>query len=334
MNFFVIMPFEPEFDDVYATIKQTVESCTSTQSGRCFRLDENRPAGRITDRLLSELRAAKFCIADLTGNKPNVMWELGFAMALSKPTIVLTQSVGELPFDIKDMQSIEYQRHHLSTTLGTPLRRMVVDTLASAAAKSPNAEIPQDDNAELVGALLKEMAQLKEIVAEAVHAWKNKESPLALSAPELQSLCGHWINLEGRTHIYISLVHSELVAAYCYQGNDELTGVYFDWRRTGEHWFARYQWVHSSVSGFSFLKRDSVDSLTGAWWSAGEGDPTTDIPPRSEGVPSIWVRQKDRKTAPWAQAFFEEVSRTGVSSFLAKHGHAVSRAADRVRGRS
>lgn len=97
MNFFVIMPFATDFDDVYAVIKATVESSTTDAKGRCFRLDESRPAGRITDRLLTELRSATICIADLTENKPNVMWELGFAMALEKPVIIVTQSVATMP---------------------------------------------------------------------------------------------------------------------------------------------------------------------------------------------------------------------------------------------
>jgi hypothetical protein len=73
MNCFVIMPFAEEFDDVYGVIKQVVESATGTNDGRCFRLDEARPAGRITDRLLGELRSATLCVADITGAKPNVI---------------------------------------------------------------------------------------------------------------------------------------------------------------------------------------------------------------------------------------------------------------------
>lgn len=111
------MPFAPEFDDVYGVIKHVVGSATALEGGRCFRLDDARPAGRITDRLLAELRAATLCLADVTGSKPNVMWELGFAMALTKPTIVLTQSLAELPFDIRDMQTIEYRRTHLNQSL-------------------------------------------------------------------------------------------------------------------------------------------------------------------------------------------------------------------------
>src|SRR5688500_18373493 len=106
MNCFVIMPFSREFDDVYAVIKTSVEGALSTSGGRCFRLDEARPAGRITDRLLTELQAASLCVADLTGNSPNVMWEVGYAMAMNKPMIIITQGLRELPFDLKDMQSL------------------------------------------------------------------------------------------------------------------------------------------------------------------------------------------------------------------------------------
>ena len=84
------MPFAQDFEDVYSTIKGSVEVATSDVSGRCFRLDESQPAGRITDRLLKEINAASFCIADLTGNTPNVMWEMGYAMALGRPTIIVT----------------------------------------------------------------------------------------------------------------------------------------------------------------------------------------------------------------------------------------------------
>ena len=93
---------------------------------RCFRLNESRPAGRITDRLLQEIRSGSLCIADLTGGKPNVMWEVGYAMALGKPTIIITQDKGEMPFDIRDMETLQYDRRHLNETLGNPLKRAVI----------------------------------------------------------------------------------------------------------------------------------------------------------------------------------------------------------------
>ena len=154
MNCFVIMPFANEFEDVYATIKTTVEGATAGSSGKCFRLDDRQPAGRITDRLLGELRSASFCVADVTGCRPNVMWELGYAMAMGYPTIIVTQSLADLPFDMRDMQSLQYERNRLSATLGAPLRRMVIDTISDR-----RDETERHGESEIVGQLLNEVAE-------------------------------------------------------------------------------------------------------------------------------------------------------------------------------
>src|SRR4051794_31667569 len=114
------MPFASEYEDVYATIRTAVEGARREDPLLCFRLDESRPAGHITPRLLKEIETASLCIADLTGCRPNVMWEVGYAMALGKPTIIITQDAAGLPFDIKDMETLVYSRDRLSTTLGQP----------------------------------------------------------------------------------------------------------------------------------------------------------------------------------------------------------------------
>ena len=315
MNCFVIMPFASDFDDVYATIKSTVQGAADADC-RCFRLDETRPAGRITDRLLAELRSATICIADLTELKPNVMWELGFAMALDKPTIIVTQSATMLPFDIKDMQSIEYNRARLNATLAAPLKRSLLDTMGNMAAwRKPAAEV----EAVAIGTLLAEVAQLKGMVSEAVSAWKGGEpSGSTQSVTELDVLIGHWFNTESRSNVYAKIIRGELVAPYCYGGNDRLTGVYFGWRRTGDYWFARYMWLGSDISGFSFLAMQSLDLLRGAWWSSEDEAQNPTAPPRSTGVPARWVRQPTAETPIWAQELFREIEREGLASVLAK----------------
>jgi hypothetical protein len=315
VNCFVIMPFATDFDDVYAVIKATVESSTTDAKGRCFRLDESRPAGRITDRLLTELRSATICIADLTENKPNVMWELGFAMALEKPVIIVTQSVATLPFDIKDMQSIEYSRARLNATLGVPLKQSLLDTIGSIAA---NSSTVRSADAATVGILLSEVAQLKTMVSEVVNAWRTDEARVPRSHQEIQALAGHWFNTESESHVYMRVVRGELVAPYCYGGNSDLTGVYFGWRRTGEYWFARYQWIKSRLSGFAFLRMDSLERMSGAWWSSEHQTQEPYAPPRSEGVPANWVRQDQTLTPSWAEDFFVEVAEHGLASLLAK----------------
>lgn len=47
-------------------------------------------------------------IADLTGLNANVFYELGLAHAMNKKVIIITQDIGELPFDIKSYRANEY----------------------------------------------------------------------------------------------------------------------------------------------------------------------------------------------------------------------------------
>jgi len=320
MNCFVIMPFAADFEDVYGAIKQAVESATAASNGRCFRLDEARPAGRISDRLLGELRSATLCVADITGTKPNVMWELGFAMALGKPAIVVTQSLGDLPFDIRDMQTIEYQRNRLSASLSTPLKKVILDTLANA-----NSELPtsgnDDQQSQTIGMLLSEVGELKRIISEVVGAWRGAERGpgTAGNANEQEGMVGHWYNIDSHSHAYTKIVRGELVTPYCYMGNEHLTGLYFGWRRTGDYWFARYRWITADISGFSFLKRDSTDSMLGAWWSSEHEIDGSEMPPKFEGVPAKWVRLKDSDAPPWAKDAFREIEREGLASYFARH---------------
>lgn len=318
MNCFVIMPFAEDFDDVYGAIKQAVESA-KMPAGRCFRLDEARPAGRITDRLIGELQSATLCIADVTGVKPNVMWELGFVMALGKPAIVITQNLAELPFDIRDMQTIVYQRNKLAASLSAPLKRVILDTLAStdiAVASRRN-----DQQSETVGMLLGEVSELKKIVFEVVGAWKDSSvGPGEIgSATELKGMTGHWFNTESRSHAYSRMVRGELVTPYCFMGKEDLTGIYFGWRRTGDYWFARYRWLTTDISGFSFLKRESSDSMVGAWWSSEHEVEGSDNPPKFAGVVANWVRVKDHEVPAWAEEVFSEVELEGLASYFARN---------------
>src|SRR5579862_7037626 len=105
---FVIMPFSPEFDDVYEAIQRAVAEVDAGLD--VVRLDEVRSAGRISDDLVHGIESAALCIADVSGANPNVMWEVGYAAALRKPLIVLNQKSERLPFDIADIRALMYER--------------------------------------------------------------------------------------------------------------------------------------------------------------------------------------------------------------------------------
>lgn len=126
---FVIMPFASEFNDVYDTIKTSIIASVGPDEIKCSRLDEFNFAGRISDDLLKEISDSNLCIADITGNNPNVMWEVGYAMALNKPVIFITQDITKLPFDIKDSRTIIYGRQSLAESLRDKLTKAVSATL-------------------------------------------------------------------------------------------------------------------------------------------------------------------------------------------------------------
>lgn len=112
---FVLMPFRDEFDDVYMVIGDAVRSAAEELAIHisCLRADEIDKPGRITDQILSSIKDSDLIVADLTNNNPNVMYELGYAHALGKPTIILNQDVHSAPFDVADFRQITYDRSRL-----------------------------------------------------------------------------------------------------------------------------------------------------------------------------------------------------------------------------
>jgi nucleoside 2-deoxyribosyltransferase len=322
MKVFVIMPFQMEFEDVYQTIKGRVKEALAGHDVDCSRLDEIQAAGRITARLLEALDTASLCIADLTGLRPNIMWEVGYAMALKKPTILLTQAMEALPFDIGDMQSIRYDRGHLNQTLAKPLEKCVRDTASAIMAKPASGSV---ENESLVGELREEIRSLKDMVSQAVKAWSpvvsvpsvaqpRKDEP---SADTLKSLEGAWHNEESNTYLYARVVGGELVCPYCYGGDGSLTAVYYGWRRIGEYWFARFRWLARDISGFAFLKQEALDSLVGAWWYDQDMPEVPECPEMGSGTPINWKRRIGAVVPAWAERFLEDVRREGLVARLA-----------------
>lgn len=209
------------------------------------------------------------------------MWEVGYAMALGRPTIIVTQSLDDLPFDIRDMQSLQYDRSQLRRTLGQPLQQMVVDTVAL---QGPGAiQVSRED--ELVGELLAEVRDLKSMVAEAVKSrnFERLDSPESIATERVrESLQGAWST--AGTNLYARVVNGQLIVPYCFRGDSDLTGVYFGRRKSGEYWFSRFAWINEPITGFTFLKHESMDVLRGAWWTSArnvfESSSIPEMPPR------------------------------------------------------
>jgi len=76
-----------------------------------IRADSLNEPGRITSQIIKLLMDADLVIADLTGNNPNVYYELCLRHALGKPVIHMALDGTTLSFDVRDNRTIFYTMH-------------------------------------------------------------------------------------------------------------------------------------------------------------------------------------------------------------------------------
>jgi len=104
---FVIMPIDPnipELEDVLDAIK----SVAAAFGIAAYRADEIEHQGVITNVVLAEIRECEYLIADLSLERPNVYYEIGYAHALDKKPILYRRKGTRLHFDLSVHNVPEY----------------------------------------------------------------------------------------------------------------------------------------------------------------------------------------------------------------------------------
>ena len=102
---FVLMPFKESYRQIYdVVIKPTMEDLDF----ECVRADDIRVQRNIMRDVIELIDRADVIVADLTGTNPNVFYELGVSHALAKQTVVITQSIEDVPFDLRPYRTILY----------------------------------------------------------------------------------------------------------------------------------------------------------------------------------------------------------------------------------
>jgi hypothetical protein len=106
---FVAMPFHATWlPNVFETILEVF-----SDDYHVVRLDQESFSGSIVEGVWRSIRDCDVAVIDLTGNHPNVYYELGIAHALNKPTLMLvyskTNSVPtDIPFDVRVQRILTY----------------------------------------------------------------------------------------------------------------------------------------------------------------------------------------------------------------------------------
>jgi len=102
---FVLIPFHPDFDDAFYTIRDV-----SFDAGfKCFRGDEQNFQSDIFPHILKFIISSEIIIANISGRNPNVFYELGIAHALNKKVILIAESASELPIDLRSKRILFYK---------------------------------------------------------------------------------------------------------------------------------------------------------------------------------------------------------------------------------
>lgn len=168
---FILCPFNEQMDDLCANVLRPSVLQLGLTSARA---DDFSTTTSVMKDIWKGIISAQAVIADCTGRNANVFYEIGLCHALGKPTILLTQNIDEMPFDLRDVRTIVYEytppgvrklESALVRTLTAvlPMSRRAAST---AAAASVTAQVVADHvskrlrNARESRALLKTLSEL------------------------------------------------------------------------------------------------------------------------------------------------------------------------------
>lgn len=102
---FVISPFSTWHDRYYEEVYCPAVEEAGLQPARA---DDLFLPSAIVNDIWNYVTTAKAMLADLTGKNPNVFYELGLAHAVGKPVVLITQSLDDVPFDLRQLRVIPY----------------------------------------------------------------------------------------------------------------------------------------------------------------------------------------------------------------------------------
>jgi hypothetical protein len=76
----------------------------------------------------------------LTDKNPNVFYELGLAHAMAKPAILVTASLSDVPFDLRALRVLEYDKNR--PNWGDLLMKNIQQSITEVLASPKDAVLP------------------------------------------------------------------------------------------------------------------------------------------------------------------------------------------------
>ncbi len=74
----------------------------------CYRADDLWNNSTIIQDVFELIYCSSVVIVDFSGKNPNVFYEVGIAHTLGKNVIPITQSIDDIPFDLRHHRTLKY----------------------------------------------------------------------------------------------------------------------------------------------------------------------------------------------------------------------------------
>ena len=100
----VMMPFAAHFNSVHTSI---TKACIWAGL-RCKRVDDIWANSTIIQDIFQLICTASIVVVDFSEKNPNVMYETGIAHTIGKHVVPITQSMDDVPFDLKQHRVLKY----------------------------------------------------------------------------------------------------------------------------------------------------------------------------------------------------------------------------------
>lgn len=219
---FVIMPFGDWFDDYYRDLYRPSIIKAGLEPKRS---DDLCKPSQIVQDIWECTKKAKVLLADLTGKNPNVFYELGLAHALGKPVVLVTESIEHIPFDLRSLRCIIYEKNQpnwgnvlkreitlaiteVISDPGESILQTFVDTEKKMSSKRQNLPLKRQvsalqDRVEILSRQNMELNKLKHSIGpneatEIIRRYLNQDIPKSIIINRLQNMGVPGVWVEGR----------------------------------------------------------------------------------------------------------------------------------------
>ena len=173
---FMITPIGKEGTDIRKNadevLKYIINPICELHGYKVERADKMANSGLITKAIIEQIISSDLVIADLTGNNPNVFYELAIRHSYRKPAIQIVKGEVDIPFDVANMRTISYD----TTLSGAETAKKAIGDILESIEKGEIVQNPVSEvsallnisensaaeNADILSTLLLEVQQIPE----------------------------------------------------------------------------------------------------------------------------------------------------------------------------